>query len=161
MFPERTMELAAGVLNGARKAGIRVATVETVTSGLVAAALTSVSGASSIVERGFILYHDSAKATGLGVNEEISRKNGAVSAEVTSGLAEAGLANSTAGITIAVTGYAGPTGGNDKDPVGTCYVSVSREGQETVVERHLCGGNRDRVRLAAVDAALKLAIARL
>ena len=161
MFPERTKELAASVLDGARKAGIRVTTVETVTSGLVAAALTSVSGASSIVERGFILYHDSAKATGLGVSEEVSRTHGAVSAEVTKGLAEGGLANSTAGIAIAVTGYAGPTGGNDKDPVGTCYVSVSREGQETVVERHLCDGNRDEVRLAAVEAALKLATAQL
>lgn len=161
MFSEQTKSLAANVLDGARAAGIRVTTVETVTSGLVAAALTSVSGASSIVERGFILYHDSAKATGLGVSEEVSRTHGAVSAPVTQGLAEGGLANSTAGISISVTGYAGPTGGNERDPVGTCYVAVARPGRDTVVERHSCKGDRDAVRLAAVNAALSLTIAQL
>lgn len=161
MFPDETKRLAAKVLDGARKAEIRVAAVETVTSGLVAAALTSVSGASSIFERGFVLYHDSAKATGLGVSEEVSRSHGAVSAPVTEGLAEGGLAHSGAGLAIAVTGYAGPTGGNDKDPVGTCYIAVARTGQDTVVERHVCAGDRDGVRLAAVDAALGLAIAQL
>ena len=159
MFPEQTKDLAAKVLDGARAAGVRITTVETVTSGLVAAALTSVSGASSIVERGYILYHDSAKATGLGVSEEVSRTHGAVSAAVTQGLADGGLAHSTAGISIAVTGYAGPTGGNEKDPVGTCYVALARTGHDTVVERHSCAGDRDSVRLAAVNAALSLAIA--
>lgn len=159
MFPEQTKDLAAKALDGARAAGVRITTVETVTSGLVAAALTSVSGASSIVERGYILYHDSAKATGLGVSEEISRTHGAVSAAVTQGLADGGLAHSTAGISIAVTGYAGPTGGNEKDPVGTCYVALARTGHDTVVERHSCAGDRDAVRLAAVNAALRLAIA--
>lgn len=161
MFPDKTKDLAAKVLEGARNAQIRVVAVETVTSGLVAAALTSVSGASSIFERGFVLYHDSAKATGLGVSEEISRRHGAVSAPVTNGLAEGGLAHSGAGLAIAVTGYAGPTGGNDKDPVGTCYVAVARTGHETVVERHVCAGDRDAVRLAALEAALALAIGQL
>jgi len=161
MFPEQTKSLAAKVLDGARAAGIRITTVETVTSGLVAAAMTSVSGASSIVERGFILYHDSAKATGLGVSEEVSRAHGAVSAPVTQGLADGGLTHSTAGMSIAVTGYAGPTGGNEHDPVGTCYVAVARTGHDTVVERHSCEGDRDAVRLAAVNAALNLAITQM
>ena len=155
------MNLASSALAAARDEDIRITTVETVTSGLVAAALTSVSGASRIVERGFILYHESAKATGLGVSREVSEKHGAVSGPVTHGLAEGGLENSTAGLCVAVTGYAGPTGGNDRDPVGTCYISVARRGHATVIERHTCGGDRDAVRLAAVNAALRLITAQL
>ena len=161
MFPVRTIKLASQVLERARKNNKRVTTVETVTSGLVAAALTSVPGASTTIERGFILYHESAKATGLGVSAEIAAKHGAVSAPVTAGLAEGGLANSTAGISIAVTGYAGPTGGNKRDPVGTCYVAVALEGKDIVVERHTFGGDRNEIRLEGVNAALNCAATQL
>ncbi|NBS57062.1 MAG: CinA family protein, partial [Betaproteobacteria bacterium] len=139
----------------AKAANVRIATAETCTAGLVSGCLTSVSGASQIFERGFVLYHDSAKATGLGVAEEISRAHGAVSAEVTQGLAEGALKNSTAGV------YAGPGGGNEKNPVGTCYIAAARTGVPTLVERHVFPGDRDGVRLAAVGAALDLVVKRL
>ena len=124
--------------------------------GLVSSCLTSVPGASSIFERGFILYHDLAKSTGLGVPEAISKHHGAVSAEVTKGLAEGALSHSTAGVAVAVTGYAGPGGGNEKNPVGTVYVASSRKGSETLVERHVFPGDRDTVRMKAVVAALSV-----
>ena len=161
MFPEKTIELATEVLQKAGARNKRVTTVETVTSGLVAAALTSVPGASNVIERGFILYHESAKASGLGVGTKVAAQHGAVSAPVTSGLAEGGLANSTADISIAVTGYAGPTGGNATDPIGTCYVAVALEGEDTVVERHTFKGDRNSIRLEAVNAALRCAAIRL
>ena len=161
MFPKDLLDKAARALDAARAKDVRIATAETCTAGLVSGCLTSVSGASKVFERGFVLYHDCAKATGLGVSEEISRKHGAVSAEVTQGLAEGALKNSEAGVAVAVTGYAGPGGGNDKNPVGTCYIAAARHGAPTLVERHVFPGDRDGVRLAAVGAALDLIVKRL
>jgi nicotinamide-nucleotide amidase len=161
LFPPDQLTLAERALAGAQAAGLRIATAETCTAGLVSACLTSVSGASKTFERGFALYHDSAKATGLGVPEEVSRRHGAVSAEVTQGLAEGALKHSGAGVSVAVTGYAGPGGGNDKNPVGTVYVASARAGRPTLVERHQFGGDRDAVRLAAVGAALQVLLRQL
>jgi nicotinamide-nucleotide amidase len=155
-FPKTLMDSAAAALEAAKRKSIRIAAAETVTSGLLSACLTSVSGASQIFERGYVLYHDSAKATGLGVAESISKAHGAVSAEVTRGLAEGLLAHSTADVTVAVTGYAGPGGGNPANPVGTVYVAAAQRGGTVRSERFLFSGGRDNVRLNAVAAALRL-----
>jgi nicotinamide-nucleotide amidase len=154
MFSKELLERAAQALDLAKAKDIRIATAETCTAGLVSSCLTSVPGASKIFERGYVLYHDSAKATGLGVPETVSKQHGAVSAEVTQGLAEGALSRSTAGAAVAVTGYAGPGGGNAKNPVGTIYVAVARKGAQTLVERHVFSGDRDAVRMQAVGAAL-------
>ena len=156
MFPQTHLAAAAAALNAARGAGIRLATAETVTAGLASACLTSVSGASEVFERGFVLYHGSAKATGLGVSEGISARFGAVSAEVTKALAEGVLRHSEAGAAIAITGYAGPGGGNAADPVGTVYIAAASRTATTLEERHVFPGDRDAVRLAAVLAAIQL-----
>ena len=161
MFSRGTIELATEVLESAQTIGVRIATVETVTAGLIAAALTSVPGASSTVERAFILYHESAKATGVGVDPALSRAHGAVSAEVTAALADGGLNHSTAGVCIAVTGYAGPDGGTEQDPVGTYYVAMARASEDTVVERYHHNGNRNAVRLNAVETALSSTLSHL
>jgi nicotinamide-nucleotide amidase len=161
MFPRSTLDSAAQALQLASAQAIRIATAETCTAGLVSSCITSVPGASKTFERGFVLYHDSAKATGLGVPEAISQQYGAVSAEVTRGLAEGALAHSTAGVSVAVTGYAGPGGGSEKNPVGTVYVAAARKSAETLVERHVFSGDRDAVRVQAVGAALALLVQRL
>jgi nicotinamide-nucleotide amidase len=161
MFAKPTLDRAAQALQLASAQALRIATAETCTAGLVSSCLTSVPGASKTFERGFVLYHDSAKATGLGVPEAVSRQYGAVSAEVTKGLAEGALGHSTAGIAVAVTGYAGPGGGNEKNPVGTVYVAAARKGTDTMVERHVFSGDRDAVRMQAVDAALGLLVRQL
>jgi nicotinamide-nucleotide amidase len=158
MFPDPLLARAAAALAAARAAELRIATAETVTAGLVSACLTSVPGASELFERGFVLYHSSAKATGLGVAEEVARRHGAVSAEVTRALAEGALAHSTAGAAVAVTGYAGPGGGTDKDPVGTIYLAAARRGHRPLEERRVFPGDRQAVRLAAVGAAVDLLI---
>lgn len=155
-FPAPLLQAAAQVLAAAKSKGIRLATAETVTSGLVSACITSVSGASDVFERGYVLYHSSAKATGLGVSEAISAAHGAVSAEVTRGLALGVLEHSGAGASVAITGYAGPGGGNAKNPVGTIYVAAATRDGAVSEERHVFPGNRDQVRLAAVAAALAL-----
>jgi nicotinamide-nucleotide amidase len=156
IFPEELLAAAAAALDAAKKKGVRLATAETVTAGLVSACLTSVSGASQIFDRGYVLYHESAKATGLGVTEDVSKQHGAVSAEVTQGLAEGLLSNSGAAVTVAITGYAGPGGGNAKNPVGTIFVAAAREGAPLLAERHVFPGSRDNVRLEAVAAAIRL-----
>ena len=161
MFAKPTLYRAAQALQLASAQALRIATAETCTAGLVSSCLTSVPGASKTFERGFVLYHDSAKATGLGVPEAVSRQYGAVSGEVTKGLAEGALGHSTAGIAVAVTGYAGPGGGNEKNPVGTVYVAAARKGTDTMVERHVFSGDRDAVRMQAVDAALGLLVRQL
>lgn len=156
IFPAQLLDAASAALDAAKKKGIRLAAAETVTAGLVSACLTSVSGASQIFDRGYVLYHESAKATGLGVAEDVSARHGAVSAEVTGGLAEGLLSNSGAAVTIAVTGYAGPGGGNAKNPVGTIYIAAARKDLPTMAERHVFSGSRDNVRLEAVAAAIRL-----
>lgn len=156
LFPAPLLTAATAVLDAARNRKIRLAAAETVTSGLVSACLTSVSGASEIFERGYVLYHSSAKATGLDVPEAVSAAHGAVSAEVTRGLALGLLAHSQAGATVAVTGYAGPGGGNAVNPVGTIFVAAADRAGTVLEERHVFPGNRDNVRLAAVGAALGL-----
>jgi nicotinamide-nucleotide amidase len=156
IFPEELLATAAAALEAAKKKGVRLASAETVTAGLVSACLTSVSGASQIFDRAFVLYHDSAKATGLGVAEEIAKQHGAVSAEVTQGLAEGLLSNSGAAVTVAVTGYAGPGGGNAKNPVGTIYIAAARKDAPLLAERYVFPGSRDNVRLEAVAAAIRL-----
>ena len=161
MFAKPTLDRAAQALQLASAQALRIVTAETCTAGLVSSCLTSVPGASQTFERGFVLYHDSAKATGLGVPEAVSRQYGAVSGEATKGLAEGALGHSTAGIAVAVTGYAGPGGGNEKNPVGTVYVAAARKGTDTMVERHVFSGDRDAVRMQAVDAALGLLVRQL
>jgi nicotinamide-nucleotide amidase len=77
-----------------------------------------------------------------------------VSAEVTKALAEGALTHSTAGAAVAVTGYAGPGGGNERDPVGTVYIAAATKDKPTLVQRHVFSGDRDAVRMQAVGAAL-------
>ncbi|MFC0282303.1 CinA family protein [Camelimonas abortus] len=161
LFPPALLDAASRALAAARRQGVRIVTAETVTAGLVSACLTSVSGASDVFERGFVLYHASAKATGLGVDACVARLHGAVSAEVTRGLAEGALASSTAGVSVAVTGYAGPGGGNGRNPVGTVYLAAARQGHPTLETRRQFPGPRDAVRMAALSAALELLVVRL
>lgn len=158
MFEPALLESGKAAIEASRAAGVRIVTVETCTGGLVSGCLTSVPGSSEVFERGFVLYHSSAKATGLGVPEAVARQHGAVSAEVTEALAQGGLSHSTAGVSVAVTGYAGPGGGNDRDPVGTCYIAAGRSGSDIVVQRHQFAGDRQAVRAAAVKAALDLIV---
>src|SRR5258708_36413388 len=122
LFTADQLARAAQVLAATQSANLRIVTAETCTAGLVSSCLTSVPGASKTFERGFVLYHDSAKATGLGVPEAVSRQYGAVSAEVTRGLAERALAHSTAGVSVAGGGHAGPRGGDQNQPrsAGRC-----------------------------------------
>jgi len=139
-------------------AGLKLATAESCTGGLIAASLTELAGASHVFERGFVTYSNEAKIEQLEVSADMIAGHGAVSAEVAGAMARGVLAHSRADIAIAVTGIAGPGGGTAEKPVGLVYVAGVRRGAAAQVERHIFAGNRGEIRAAAVQAALALAL---
>ena len=153
----RTSALAGTVLERARAQGLMVATAESCTGGLVAAALTDVPGASDVFDRGFVVYSNVAKRQVLAVPEALLLEYGAVSEEVARAMAEGALAASKASATVAVTGIAGPGGGTPEKPVGLVWFATARRGALTrsASERY---GDRGRgeIRAAATETALRL-----
>ncbi|MEM7523911.1 MAG: CinA family protein [Pseudomonadota bacterium] len=149
---------AREVLAACERRGWMIATVESCTGGLVAAALTEIPGSSSVVERGFVTYSNAAKAELVNVPTALIDAHGAVSPEVAKAMAEGGLARSRANIAVAITGIAGP-GGSDHKPEGlVCFHAVSATG-ESEARRHEFGPQgRARVRSLSVMEALDLAL---
>lgn len=155
-FPDPLRRLAADALAACRRANLMLATAESCTGGLIAGYLTAISGSSDVVERGFVTYSNAAKTELLGVPADVIARVGAVSEEVARAMAEGALARSRAQLSVAVTGVAGPTGGSAAKPVGLVHVAVARLGHPTRHERHLFPGDRDAIRLASVEVALKM-----
>jgi len=158
MFAPSILAVAEQVLAAARSRNLHLSTAKTVTAGLVSAAITSASGASEVFERGFVLYGYEAKSGGLDIPSAIAKTYGAVSAEITKALTEAVFEHSHADISVAVTGYAGPGGGSPDKPVGTVFIAAARRSGPIIEERYQFQGDRDAVRLAAVQAALELVL---
>ena len=140
-----------------RARGLRLATAESCTGGLIAATLTAIAGSSDVVERGFVTYSNEAKAEMLGVPVPLLASAGAVSAEVARAMVEGALARSPADVALSVTGIAGPGGATPSKPVGLVFLGVQRRGGATDVERHVFPGDRAAVREASVARALALA----
>ena len=151
--------LASRVLDSCRARGLKVATVESCTGGLVAATMTEIAGSSDVVERGFVTYSDAAKTDLAGVASALIAAYGAVSEEVARAMAEGGVARSMADIGVAITGIAGPGGATPTKPVGLVHLACARRGRPTKHERHIFAGDRRAVREASVEAALHLILA--
>jgi nicotinamide-nucleotide amidase len=149
-------ERAADVLASCRAQGLRIATAESCTGGMIAAALTDPAGASDVVECGFVVYSNEAKQRMLGVPEELLIRHGAVSAEVAGAMAEGTLARSSADIAVAVTGIAGPGGATATKPVGLVHLACARRGRGTAHRREVFPGDRAAVRAATVATALEM-----
>ncbi|WP_114374551.1 CinA family protein [Elioraea thermophila] len=149
---------AEALLAEFRRAGLRLATAESCTGGLIAAVLTAIPGSSDVVERGFVTYSNAAKSDLLAVDPAMIARVGAVSAEVAEAMVRGALARSRAEVALAVTGIAGPGGGTATKPVGLVFLAgLTRAGGEARIERHLFAGDRTAVRLASVRAAFALA----
>jgi nicotinamide-nucleotide amidase len=148
---------AAALLDAARARGIRIATAESCTGGLVSAALTEIPGASDVFDRGFVTYSYPSKTALLGVAPELLETCGAVSEQVVRAMAEGAIARSDAQLAIATTGVAGP-GASDAKPEGLVWIGVSLEGRTLAVKRAFGAIGRAQVRAATVDAALDLAL---
>jgi nicotinamide-nucleotide amidase len=156
-LPAALVARAAALLERLRAAGLHLATAESCTGGLIAAALTEVPGSSDVLERGFVTYSNAAKMALLGVPEALLARHGAVSAQVARAMAEGALAHAPVELALAVTGIAGPGGATPGKPVGLVYIAAARRGRECLVERHGFPGDRAAVRLASAEAALTLA----
>ena len=137
-------------------------TIESCTGGLIAGAITAISGSSNVFEYGFVTYSNAAKTAMVGVPSELFPVYGAVSEPVARAMAEGGLAKSGAYIAISVTGIAGPTGGSAEKPVGMVCFGLARQGHETLTRTERFGNpGRDEVRRLSVEWALDWAISAL
>ncbi len=144
------------LLNRARDLGVMIATAESCTGGLVAAALTDIPGSSSVVERGFVTYTNLAKQEMLGVKLTTLDAHGAVSEQVAQEMAEGALNHAPVQLTVSITGIAGP-GGSEHKPEGRVCFGLSGRGIDTQVETIEFGAiGRDNVRLKARNHALTL-----
>jgi len=131
-------------------------TAESCTGGMIAAAITNLSGSSSIFDRGFVTYSNEAKMDSLGVNVETLEKYGAVSEQTAKEMAEGALKNSNATIAISVTGIAGPTGGSKEKPVGLVYIGLCKQDELPIAIKNIFDGNRSEVRQQTVEKVLNL-----
>ncbi|MFT6532549.1 MAG: nicotinamide-nucleotide amidase [Limimaricola cinnabarinus] len=148
----------ARLVNMAREAGLRVATAESCTGGMLAAAITETPGASSVFEWGVVTYANAAKRSLLGVSAESLDAHGAVSEEVAAEMARGARDRSGAEIAISITGLAGP-GGSDHKPEGrVCFGVATRNGIATETVEFGARG-RDTVRALSRDRAIALVIA--
>lgn len=153
--------IASDILEKAKEKRIMIATAESCTGGMVAAALTDIAGSSAVVDRGFVTYSNDAKMAMLGVRSATLDAVGAVSEEVAQDMAEGALANSAAQLTVSITGIAGP-GGSDHKPEGRVCFAVARTGRATQTETVEFGAlGRAQVRAAARDHALQLLLTAL
>ncbi len=149
------MSRAQQVIEVARTAGLKIATVESCTGGMVAAALTDISGASAVFDRGFVTYSYASKPEMLGVNPATIAEHGAVSAEAVAEMASGALAHSDADIVVAITGIAGPVVGGSK-PEGRVWFAIA-SATHVSAEMHDFGAiGRAKVRQASVERALAL-----
>jgi nicotinamide-nucleotide amidase len=140
-----------------RSHGLKIATAESCTAGLIAAVLTEIPGSSDVVDRGFVTYSNRAKVELLDVPEPILNDPaiGAVSMETAKAMAQGALQRSVAHLVVAVTGIAGPGGGSPHKPVGLVHFAAVRRGGEIIHREQRFGDiGRSEVRLATVREAL-------
>ena len=157
MFPPDLTARAAALIERCRVSGLKIATAESCTGGLVAGLLTEIPGSSAVVERGFVVYSNEAKEDLLDVPAETIRTHGAVSEATARAMAEGALRASLADIAVSVTGVAGPDGGTAEKPVGLVWFACARAGATTAAREERFGDiGRGEVRLASVGVALEL-----
>jgi len=144
------------LLDRARALRATIATAESCTGGMVAAALTSVPGSSDVVDRGFVTYSNAAKREMLGVQATTLDAHGAVSEAVAREMAEGALAHSPVTLAVAITGIAGPGGSEFKPEGRVCFALALREGETRAETVEFGAAGRDRVRHMARDHALEL-----
>ena len=154
---EKLRAAASAVLAACRARGLKVATAESCTGGLVAGALTDIAGSSDVLDRGFVSYSNEAKQQMLGVPAEILKEHGAVSRQTAEAMARGALGRANADLVIAITGIAGPGGGSADKPVGLVhFAAASRGGKLTHAEKRYGDVGRELVRGKSVAQALAM-----
>jgi nicotinamide-nucleotide amidase len=157
MVANKSYEGASAFLDAAKAEGLKIATAESCTGGLIAASLAAVPGASAALERGFITYSNEAKQELLGVPAALLDQHGAVSKPVALAMVAGALAHSPADLAVAVTGIAGPDGGTAEKPVGLVHIAAARRDGDTLHEEKRFGDiGRHEIQVQTVAAALDL-----
>jgi nicotinamide-nucleotide amidase len=156
MLSDAILLEAEALLEACRSRGIMLATAESCTGGLIAAALTAIAGSSDVVDRGFVTYSNEAKHQMIGVPMPLIETYGAVSEQVAAAMADGALARSRAAMAVAVTGVAGPSGGSADKPVGLVWFGLARTGALTIARRQVFPGDRTAIRAATVDHAFTM-----
>ena len=152
-------ELAAELVELLKTQGKTATTVESCTGGLIAGAITSISGSSAVFEYGFVTYSNAAKTALVSVPAEHFPEYGAVSEIVARAMADGAISRSGADIALSVTGIAGPTGATPGKPVGMVCFGLAKKGAETLTQTRQFGNpGRDEVRRLSVELALTWAI---
>ena len=156
---QSSRDLARTLLQKCRDAGVMIATAESCTGGMIAAALTDIPGSSDVFDRGFVSYSYLSKTDLLGVSAALLATDGAVSERVAKAMAAGARDGSRAGLTLAVTGVAGP-GASDNKPEGMVWFGCTDPNGATAAELMQFGAlGRDAVRAATVRHALTIGIA--
>jgi nicotinamide-nucleotide amidase len=153
----RVIAQAAALLETCRERGVLLATAESCTGGLLAATLTAISGASDVVERGFVTYSNTAKSEMLGVPVWLIERHGSVSEDVARAMVGGALTHSRATLAVAITGIAGPAGGTAEKPVGLVHLAAAKRDAPVKHERLSLGDiGRAEIRHESVRHALAL-----
>lgn len=159
LFPPDIISTAEAIIRDFTAAGLMLSTAESCTGGLIAGALTEISGSSAVVDRGFVTYTNTAKIEMLGVHPETLLRFGAVSEETARQMVHGALFRSRADIAVAVTGIAGPGGGTAEKPVGLVHLAAKSRSGAFVHRKMLYGDiGRSEVRLATVRTALEMIV---
>ena len=161
MFPDDIDLLARQVIETARVRGLMIATAESCTGGLIAAALTAVPGSSAVLERGFVTYSNAAKTAMLGVPADLIDLHGAVSEPVARAMAAGAVERSGASVSVSVTGVAGPGGGSNDKPVGLVHFGAAGPAGIVHAEHRFGDLGREAIRLESVRVALRLLLDRI
>lgn len=156
MLDQDTLDDAARLLSELQAQGVTLATAESCTGGLIAAALTSVAGSSATLLCGFVTYSNASKAAMLGVDPGVISAEGAVSESVARAMAAGAQSRAGADMAVACTGVAGPGGGTATKPVGLVHLAAARADGQVLHRRCVFPGNRQEVRAATVREAFAL-----
>ncbi|MGE0141965.1 MAG: CinA family nicotinamide mononucleotide deamidase-related protein [Planctomycetota bacterium] len=154
-------DLPTALLKEAAAAGVRIATAESCTGGLVAKFLTDPPGASAIYLGGYVAYHNDRKVTDLSVSSALLRDEGAVSEAVAAAMARGAASRTGAELALATTGIAGPDGGTDTKPVGTVCFAMAHAGDVVTWTRRFPAIGREFVRHRAAFDVLAAAMRRV
>ncbi len=157
MFSVELLRQAEALLELCKAKGVRVATAESCTGGLIIACLTEIPGSSAVVDRGFVTYDNGAKIDLLGVPAALFETVGAASEEVSRAMAEGALPRSSADIAVSCTGIAGPSGATPGKPVGYVHLACAAKGKPTLhVQRNYGDIGRGQVRARTTEDAFGL-----
>ncbi|MBO6948267.1 MAG: CinA family protein [Rhodospirillales bacterium] len=149
------IDAADDLLTACRVRGWTVATAESCTGGMVAAALTAIAGSSDVMDRGFVTYTNEAKNEMIGVPMDLFETVGAVSEDVAKAMAEGAMKTANVDLACGITGVAGPGGGSKEKPVGLVHIAAASKAK-TIHERCQFDGDRHAVRLSSALKALEM-----